>query len=76
MHRFEELKKLTREEKYQLIDFIWADLAEDTENSPLPDWQRKILEERDKTFEADKANAISIEELEHRIEERLKGRVS
>jgi putative addiction module component (TIGR02574 family) len=61
-----QVKALSREEKCQLMDELWADLSGDPEQSAAID---ALLEERYAEFLANPSSGMTLEEFRARIEE-------
>lgn len=41
-----ELKTLPTQEKFQILEFLWADLSEQIEEIPLSEHQKSLLDNR------------------------------
>lgn len=51
----DQINNLSRNEKLILIEKLWDSIISEPENVPFPDFHKKILDERHKTFEKDRA---------------------
>ncbi|HLR76806.1 MAG TPA: addiction module protein [Balneolaceae bacterium] len=58
-----ELSQLNKNEKMLLVEALWDSIASDPNNVDVPNHHKSILEERLKTFEQDKLNGTSWEEV-------------
>ncbi|GJQ61258.1 MAG: hypothetical protein SCALA702_03110 [Melioribacteraceae bacterium] len=45
------INSLSHLEKLKLIELLWDSVTEDSENIPVPEWHKKALDERYKSFE-------------------------
>ncbi len=59
----EEAKKLTVEERIQLVEEIWNSIAETNENIELTEAQRRELDRRVKGFSVNPSRGRSWEEI-------------
>lgn len=41
-----EIRSLPLAEKLQIMEAIWEDLRSHIQDSPIPDWHKKLLDER------------------------------
>ena len=57
----EEISEMSAEDRLDLIEALWDSLA--PEDVPVPDWHKRILEERLAEHERDPADGISLEDL-------------
>ena len=53
---------MTVTEKIRLMELLWRDISKDPENIPIPDWHKRILEERDGALSNGKTEYIDFEE--------------
>ena len=67
-----DLEKLTREEKLQLIDEIWASLDNDPEAFPLSEAQRRELDRRLDEMDRGDVAGIPWEQVLKELQSRLK----
>lgn len=58
---------MTIEEKLQTMEALWNDLCHHEEALPVHDWQKEILDERERLVEQGEANFIDWEEAKKRI---------
>jgi putative addiction module component (TIGR02574 family) len=66
----DDIKAMTVEQRLDLIERIWDTLAETPEAIPVPDWHRRVLEERQQAFEEDPDAGASWDEAVGRITRR------
>ncbi|MDX2181832.1 MAG: addiction module protein [Bryobacteraceae bacterium] len=64
----EELLELSLEDRYQLLDDLWVTLIDST--NELPEWQRRVLNERLDRMESHPGRTYSWEEVRQEIESR------
>jgi hypothetical protein len=43
-----DLKRMTLPQKLRLMEALWEELRVEEENIPTPEWQRKLLDERER----------------------------
>jgi putative addiction module component (TIGR02574 family) len=58
-----ELSQLNKNEKLLVVEALWDSIAAETNKVELPNHHKSILENRLKTFEKDKRNGDSWEEV-------------
>lgn len=46
-----QIDQMTLEEKLQAMEELWDDLCQREEDVPVPQWQRELLEERERLIE-------------------------
>lgn len=68
------LDEMTREEKLQLVETIWANLAEHPDEIPSPAWHENVLRERERQIKAGEAHFIPIEEAFENLRRRAEAR--
>jgi putative addiction module component (TIGR02574 family) len=61
---------LSPEEKLQLVEDLWDDLASTPETIPLHDWQKEELSRRKANLMKNPASGLSWEEVVRRVRER------
>jgi putative addiction module component (TIGR02574 family) len=59
---------MTIEAKLQLMEALWADLCQHEEALPVYEWQKKILDRRERLITEGKTQFIDWEESRTRIE--------
>jgi putative addiction module component (TIGR02574 family) len=65
------LDEMTVEEKLQLVETIWASIAERPDELASPAWHGEVLRERERQVEAGEAHFISWDEAKKEIDHRL-----
>ena len=65
--RFPEIFQLSFEEKFQLAQELWEDIAADPENIPIPEWQLEELARRVAKYRDNPTAGSSWEEVKERI---------
>jgi putative addiction module component (TIGR02574 family) len=66
--QIEELHKLSREEKIQLAQMLWEDVANEQDNDNLPEDHKEILEERLSRINKGEAKFRSWEDVRRKYE--------
>ena len=61
------IDKLTIEEKLQTMEALWDDLCQHQETLPVHDWQKEILDERERIVERGESKFSDWEEAKKRI---------
>ena len=61
------LDQMTVQEKVRAMEAIWQSLSKSEDKIPVPDWHKRVLNERQRRIDAGKAMFISLEELKERI---------
>ena len=62
-----EISKLTTEEKLKLVEDLWDELNQHSENIPLTEAQKKDLDKRLDEYEKNPENVLTWEEVKARI---------
>ncbi len=63
-----EVRKLDVSEKLLLVEEVWNEIAKSNEELPLPEWQKKELDKRLKSYSQGEAQTTEW----HRVHEDLK----
>ena len=58
MQNIIEIKHLSREEKFRMIDALWADLVSEEESLESPEWYKKALQETEHRFSEGKERIL------------------
>ena len=58
---------MTFEEKLQTMEALWTDLCQHEEMLPVHDWQKEILDERERLIEKGESQFVDWEEAKKRI---------
>lgn len=61
------LDKMTIEEKLQTMEALWDDLCQHEEALPVHDWQKEILDERERMIQRGDSKFSNWEEAKKRI---------
>lgn len=59
----QEIMNLSVPEKILLVEKLWDSIAEDTSRQPMPDWKKKLIEERLDEHKRNPDSGTSWEEL-------------
>jgi len=59
----DEIKKMTTQQRIQMMERIWDTLIEEDKAPESPQWHQEILENRRKKIESGEANYFTIDEL-------------
>ena len=62
------IEDMTIEAKLQLMEALWADLCQHEEALPVYEWQKKLLDRRERQIAEGKTRFIDWEESKRRIE--------
>jgi putative addiction module component (TIGR02574 family) len=65
-----ELKKLPLNEKLQIIEVLWEDLRNQEEAVPVPEWHKKMLDERLKAVEEGREEILEWDDIKHDLRAR------
>lgn len=65
-----QIDQMTLEEKLRAMEELWDDLCQSEEDVPVPQWQRELLEERERLIERGLAQFADWETAKKRISER------
>ena len=57
------------EDKLDVLEQVWESLRETPEAVPVPDWQRRVLDERDARLRSGEAELIPWEEVKADLDE-------
>lgn len=68
----EQALMLSRPEKLQLLEDIWADLTSADDSGVTPSWHEEELQRRAEAIERGEASFSPIEETFQRIEDRIR----
>lgn len=65
------IDKMTIEEKLQTMEALWTDLCQHEEALPVHDWQKEILDHRERLIEEGEARFVDWEEAKKRISKQI-----
>ena len=57
-----DLEQRSISEKLRLMEQLWRDISKNPENVPVPDWHRKVLEERDRALANGETEFVDFED--------------
>jgi putative addiction module component (TIGR02574 family) len=66
----EQVKRLSLEEKFELLDLVWSDLAGAAEDLPVSDAHLAELDRREERLRTGEAELLDLEEVKRRGRER------
>lgn len=66
-----DLKQMTVPDKLRLMEALWDELCSREEEIPLPDWHRRVLDERERQIKEGKATFSDWETAKERIAKRI-----
>lgn len=66
------LDQMTANEKLQLLEELWADLAKQPEEIPSPDWHGEILRQREQRIASGSACFYDIADAKQAVRDHLK----
>jgi putative addiction module component (TIGR02574 family) len=64
------LDEMTAEEKLKALEAIWEALSRHEDQVPVPDWHKKVLDQRQRQIDSAEAKFISLEEMKERVRKR------
>jgi putative addiction module component (TIGR02574 family) len=64
------LDRMTVEEKLRAMEMLWDDLCRNEQQIPVADWQKELLDERQRQIEAGEAKFSDWESAKKRIRDR------
>jgi len=67
-----ELDRMTVEEKLAAMEALWADLARNPENVPVPQWHKDLLDERARAVEEGSAKFMDWETAKKQIADEIR----
>jgi Putative addiction module component len=62
--------RMTTEEKLKAVETLWDDLCRNEKEIPVADWQKQLLEERDRQIAAGEAKFSDWDSAKRRISDR------
>ena len=66
-----DLKQMTVPDKLRLMEALWDELCSREEEIPVPDWHRRVLDERERQIEEGTATFSDWETAKERIAKRI-----
>lgn len=64
------LDRMTVEDKLKAVEMLWDDLCRNEKQIPFADWQKELLDERQRQIDAGKAKFSDWETAKKRIRKR------
>lgn len=64
------LDQMSVEEKLRAMEAIWRSLSKHEDQLPVPDWHKRVLDQRQQQIDDGKATFISLEEMKERVRKR------
>ena len=61
------LDQMSIEEKLRALEKIWDALTKDEDQLPVPDWHKKVLDQRQQQIDSGEAKFIPLEEFKERV---------
>jgi len=58
-----ELLELSKDERLQLLDDVWETLERERDSEPVPEWHKRIIDERLRELEENPEEGIPVEEV-------------
>jgi putative addiction module component (TIGR02574 family) len=62
-----EIRQLTLGEKLQIMESIWEDMCKTADGVPVYDWQKNLLDERQKAVEEGREKIMDWDEIKHSL---------
>ncbi len=62
-----QLDRMTLEEKLRAMEALWDDLCRHEDSVPVPQWQKELLDERERLIQSGKAQFTDWESAKKRI---------
>jgi putative addiction module component (TIGR02574 family) len=66
-----EIDRMTLEEKLRIMEALWDNLCRNEETMPVHQWQKDLLDERERLVKEGKAQFVDWETAKKRIAERI-----
>jgi len=67
------LDELSVEDKIDYVESLWERIAATPEQVPVPDWHRRVLDERLEAYRSDLGQGKSWEQVREEVRRRLRG---
>ena len=61
------LEQMSVEEKLRALEKIWEALAKDEAQLPVPDWHKKVLDQRQREIDSGEAKSIPLDQFKERV---------
>jgi putative addiction module component (TIGR02574 family) len=66
-----QIDQLSLEEKLEIMEALWQDLRRNTDQLPVPQWHKDLLDKREQMIETGESNFADWESAKKRIAERI-----
>jgi hypothetical protein len=66
-----QIDQLSLEEKLEIMEALWQDLRRNTDQVPVPQWHKDILDKREQMIETSEAKFDDWDSAKKRIAERI-----
>jgi hypothetical protein len=66
-----QIDQLSLEEKLEIMEALWQDLRRNTDQVPVPQWHKDVLDKREQMIETSEANFDDWDSAKKRIAERI-----
>jgi len=63
----EEVSRLSKAERLQAMEWLWASLSDKPEEIESPEWHRQVLAARKAKVDSGEAQFLSVEQLKERL---------
>jgi putative addiction module component (TIGR02574 family) len=67
-----DIRRLPLPEKLQLMEALWEDLRSHIQDSPVPDWHKKLLDERRQAVEQGTEKILEWDDVKNTIGRRTR----
>ena len=66
-----QIDQLSLEEKLEIMEALWQDLRRNTDQVPVPQWHKDVLDKREQMIQTSEANFDDWDSAKKRIAERI-----
>jgi len=63
----EEIRKLSLQDKFELLETVWAEISSDPEQIEVPQWHLDILNEREAALKEGRTTVLDWEDAKRQI---------
>lgn len=67
----EQIAQMSRQEKLQTMEALWADLSQSVEGLESPPWHEKVIEETAARFDAGEERVVDWSEAKQALRKRI-----
>ena len=68
----DEIKQLSTQDKFQLMEALWDDIFKNEDELEVPDWHKILLDDREKLVGNGKTKFIDLETVKKEIGEAIR----